>query len=197
MIHAMIHPATELRRVNATIGFGVFATEPIPRGTITWVRCALDRAFTAAEQAALAAPYLRVLDKYCFTDGRGLSVLCWDHGRFMNHSCAATCLSPGFDIDVAVRDIAIGEELTCDYAMLNTEEPFPCSCGEPGCRRTILPDDWDTYVPAWDAHVAAARTDGSLAQPLAELLVDPDRVLDALAGRTPMPSCRVHRYVRS
>lgn len=34
----MIHPDTELRFINPEIGYGVFATQFIPRGTITWVR---------------------------------------------------------------------------------------------------------------------------------------------------------------
>jgi hypothetical protein len=45
----MLHPDTELRFVNRTIGYGVFATRMIPRGTITWVRDRLDQAFTPAQ----------------------------------------------------------------------------------------------------------------------------------------------------
>ncbi|MHC5084588.1 MAG: SET domain-containing protein, partial [Planctomycetota bacterium] len=34
----MIHPDTELRKVNETIGYGVFATRHIPKGTILYVK---------------------------------------------------------------------------------------------------------------------------------------------------------------
>ena len=34
----MIHPATELRWVGSSIGYGVFATAVIPRGTIVYVK---------------------------------------------------------------------------------------------------------------------------------------------------------------
>jgi hypothetical protein len=32
----MIHPWTELRFINDSIGYGVFATQFIPKGTIVW-----------------------------------------------------------------------------------------------------------------------------------------------------------------
>ncbi|MEZ4819089.1 MAG: hypothetical protein R3A45_04010 [Bdellovibrionota bacterium] len=38
----MIHPHTKLEFVNKDIGFGVFATEWIPAGTITWVQDKMD-----------------------------------------------------------------------------------------------------------------------------------------------------------
>lgn len=42
----MIHPHTVLKFVNETIGNGVFATAPIPMGTITYALDALDLHFT-------------------------------------------------------------------------------------------------------------------------------------------------------
>ena len=38
----MIHPKTELRFVNDDIGYGVFATEFIPKGTILYVKDELE-----------------------------------------------------------------------------------------------------------------------------------------------------------
>src|SRR5881296_1655598 len=38
----MIHPDTELHFVDPEIGYGVFATKPIPRGTVIWTLCELD-----------------------------------------------------------------------------------------------------------------------------------------------------------
>jgi hypothetical protein len=35
----VIHPATERRFLDSEPGYGVFATRPIPRGTIVWVLC--------------------------------------------------------------------------------------------------------------------------------------------------------------
>jgi hypothetical protein len=39
----MIHPDSELRFVSPSIGYGLFATRLIPRGTFTWVRDDLDQ----------------------------------------------------------------------------------------------------------------------------------------------------------
>src|SRR5690242_15577324 len=108
----MVHPDTELRFVNPAIGWGVFATRPIPRGTLTWVLDKLDHCFTPAEFAQLPEYARLQLHKYSYMDRRGDHVLCWDHARFINHSCAANCLSVGYDFELAVRDIAAGEELT-------------------------------------------------------------------------------------
>jgi SET domain-containing protein len=68
--------------------------------------------------------------------------------RFINHSCEPNCeaLDYGGRIFIeALRDIAPGEELFYDYAYA-LEEPltpalrrqYPCHCGTPGCRGTIL-----------------------------------------------------------
>jgi hypothetical protein len=93
----VIHPDTELRFVNPDIGYGVFATRLIPRGAITWVRDRLDQAFTPAAVERLPAPYHDIVLKYSFIDAHGRFVLCWDHARYVNHSCDPTCLSAGYD----------------------------------------------------------------------------------------------------
>jgi SET domain-containing protein len=58
--------------------------------------------------------------KYSYFDDRvGLYELCSDDARFFNHADdpnTASVESPaGGHFDVATRDIATGEELTCDY----------------------------------------------------------------------------------
>ena len=47
-------------------------------------------------------------------DGRKVITLCGDHSKHMNHAGAPNILSAG-EHDVAARDIASGEELTCNY----------------------------------------------------------------------------------
>lgn len=177
----MVHPDTELRFVGPTIGWGVFATRPIPRGTITWALDALDQRFTPPEIAALPAYARAQLDKYSYVDVRGDHILCWDHARFFNHSCAANSLSVGYEFEIAVRDIAAGEELTDDYGTLNLTEPFPCACGAAHCRRQILPDDHVRLGSEWNSLARAAffliRT---VPQPLWEVVTERTSVEAAL-----------------
>ena len=68
--------------------------------------------------AALPAFYRPYLDRYGYEDARGDTVLCWDHARFVNHSCDASCLAAGNGFEIAVKDIHPGEQLTDDYAGL-------------------------------------------------------------------------------
>src|SRR5688500_15559302 len=106
----MLHPHTELRHVNDQIGYGVFATKLIPKGTITWVRDDLDQTFHPREIDGFSREYQDILEKYTFIDRTGDSVLCWDLARYINHSCNANCLGAGYEFEVAIRDIHPGEE---------------------------------------------------------------------------------------
>ena len=74
----MIHPHTELRFINYEIGYGVVATQFIPKGTITWAYDELDRSFTPAQVYAMDPVYQEILRKYCYRDNKGNHVLCWD-----------------------------------------------------------------------------------------------------------------------
>ena len=152
----MLHPDTELRWIDSTVGFGVVATRAIARGTITWARDPLDATLTPAARAALDALYGAFFERYAFIDGRGDTVLCWDHTRFVNHGCDPASLDTGFDCDVAVRDIAAGEQLTVDYGQLALAEPMTCACGAAACRQVIRPDDPARLADDWRARSEAA-----------------------------------------
>jgi hypothetical protein len=116
---------------------------------------------------ALPESYKSVVQKYCFIDGRGDLVLCWDLARYINHSCDPSCRSAGYDFEIAIRDIQPGEELTDDYGSLNIEWTFQCSCKTAGCRREIRPDDLLTFADEWDRLIDAPfRAIPAVAQPL-------------------------------
>ncbi|HTA44043.1 MAG TPA: SET domain-containing protein [Bryobacteraceae bacterium] len=185
----MIHPDTELRFISREMGYGLFAAKPIPRGTITWVGDALDQIVSTERFADLPGPLRSQAYKYSYVNGRGDRILCWDHGRFVNHSCAANCLSPGFDFEIAVRDIGAGEEITDDYGTLNLEEPFDCLCHARTCRGSITPDDPLRCAPQWDASLASAFSSiPRVDQPLWELVCEKGGVSRVLAGEIPLPS---------
>lgn len=188
---AMIHPSTELRFINDHIGYGVFATEFIPRGTITWVQDPLDQVFSPAQVSRFSTFHQAILDKYAFTDARGSLVLCWDLGRFVNHSCAPAALSPGYNFEIAIRDIAAGEEMTDDYGTLNLDTPFACSCGRPECRCVIRPDDSAIYAEQWDRAVSEAfPLIPRVQQPMWHLVHEKNEVFKALEDSSLIASCR-------
>jgi hypothetical protein len=190
----VIHPHTELRFVNATVGYGVFALRPIPRGSITWARDRFDQVFTPDQVASLGGIHGRILARYGYQDGRGDTVLCWDHGRYVNHSCEATCLSPGFDFEIAVRDIPAGGEITDDYGTLSPSETFECACGTPSCRGTVNPDDYLRMTAEWDRAVAGAFVHiREVEQPLWDLVRERDQIAMLLDARRPPPSGLIHQ----
>jgi uncharacterized protein len=187
----MIHPHTELRYIDDIIGYGVVANRQIPKGTITWVADELDQHFTPEQVVRMSAVSREVLATYGFIDSRGDCVLCWDHGRFVNHSCEPNCLAPGLDMELAVRDILPGEELTDDYGTLNPEVPFICRRGCRGCRKVIAAEDLLAYGAAWDAAVASAwAVITTVDQPLWRLVQQCAQFHQALADPTALPSCR-------
>lgn len=169
----MIHPDTVLRFVSPEIGYGVFATRLIPRGTVTWVRDTLDQVLSAGQVAALPGLYHEMLDRYAFRDTDGNYVLCWDLARYMNHACQPSCLGTDYGFEVAVRDIYPGEELTDDYATLylQAHESFACHCGARQCRRWITPEDAVTQAALWQGRLReSCHVMAQVTQPLWPLL---------------------------
>lgn len=148
----MIHPHTELKFISEEIGCGVVATRFIPAGTITWVLDKLDREFTPSEVEELGPLYQHILDTYSYRNSKGNFVLCWDRGRFINHSFKSNCLSTAYDFELAVRDIQPGEQLTDDYGYLNVTSPFrPVDEGTK--RKVVYPDDLPNFYKSWDKKI--------------------------------------------
>lgn len=189
----MIHPDTELRKINDEIGHGVYATKMIPRGSITWALDYLDHVLTPDEAARLPSAYRPVIDRYAFRDAEGHYVLCWDNGRFVNHSCDATSLPLGSVCEIAIRDIQPGEQLTSDYVTLNLTEEMTCHCGSTKCRGVMRPSELDQYVKQMDTKLhEAAKKIGQTRQPVLDFMrsSDKERFLAIANGKLPVPSSR-------
>ena len=187
----MMHPDTELRFISERIGYGVFATKPIPRGTVVWILCAFDRIYTRGEVADMPDAYQRLIGRYAYVAGDGRYVLCWDHGRYVNHSCDPSMLGVGQSLEFAVRDITAGEEITCEYGGLNIASPLRCYCGAPNCRGWIRAEDVLHHAERWDAQARlAVALSAAVPQPLLPFLMDPEEYQDVVSGRRPIPSQR-------
>lgn len=149
----MIHPHTELKFINNEVGYGVVATEFIPAGTITWVLDKLDREFSPMEFQTMEPIYQNILDTYTFRNNQGNLVLCWDNGRYVNHSFNSNCLTTAYDFEIAIRDIHVGEQLTDDYGYLNITAPFR-GINEGTRRKVVYPNDLVKYYKVWDAKLS-------------------------------------------
>ena len=62
----------------------------------------------------------------------------------VNHSCSPNCGIRSGVVLVAMHDIAVGQELTYDYAMTDgsINDEFECECRSANCRGTITGSDW-------------------------------------------------------
>ncbi|MGG1658925.1 SET domain-containing protein [Brevibacillus sp. NRS-1366] len=167
----MMHPDTELRYINDEIGYGVFATKFIPKGTIVWAMDDLDQVLDPAFVEKLDPLRKQDVQKYSFKDQYGKYILCWDKARFVNHSFYPTCVATMYDLELAARDIHPGEELTDDYGTLNLDEPFDCLPEEGANRTRVMPDDLLRYYPIWDEIAASAfQRFTEVEQPLRHLI---------------------------
>ncbi|MCV3207319.1 SET domain-containing protein-lysine N-methyltransferase [Mesorhizobium sp. YC-39] len=103
---------------SAIEGVGVFAAEPIRKGASIW---RLDPDFDRLipmEKYKAAPPHLKeLLDRYAYPspDRPGFMVYEVDNGRFMNHAERPNTDFSQYGGATATRDIAAGEEITCDY----------------------------------------------------------------------------------
>jgi SET domain-containing protein len=103
---------------SAIEGVGVFAAEPIRKGTMIWRSDERFDLFIPIAEYRDAPHFLRQLfERYAYPspDRPGFLVYEVDNGRFMNHAD-----NPNTDFSGvggwATADIAAGEEITCNYA---------------------------------------------------------------------------------
>ncbi len=100
-------------------GFGVFAVEDIPAGTIVCRHSySFDQAYldaTVGDSPLMTPPALEFLKKHAYLS-LGVWYLCGDLAKFMNHSAKPNVISTfESEEDIAARYINEGEELTVNY----------------------------------------------------------------------------------
>jgi len=100
-------------------GVGVFAAEPVRAGQpIYRFEPAFDRLISPADLAVMPESIRRFIDRYTYPhpSDPSLLVLDADNGRHMNHSGRPNTDFSDAVFGYAIRDIAAGEEITCNYA---------------------------------------------------------------------------------
>ncbi len=192
----MIHPHTELKYISNEVGYGVVATQMIPAGTITWALDKLDREFSPEQFLAMDPIYQNILDTYTFRNNNGNLVLCWDNGRYVNHSFNSNCLTTAYDFEIAIRDIMPGEQLTDDYGYLNISHPFR-GIDEGTRRKVVYPDDLLKYSKVWDKKLLKVFPRIiTLDQPLQPVITASlwQKILDIAKGKAEMDSIVFNYY---
>lgn len=152
----MIHPATELKHISAEIGYGVFATTFIPKGTIVYVKDYLEVVIALNNPLLLDANYQKTINHYSYIDENGNRIISWDIAKYVNHCCNFNTISTGYGFEIAIRDIKKGEEITDEYGLFNVEEEMDLKCNFGGCRKKLAFNDIDNHYQEWDKLVQAA-----------------------------------------
>lgn len=186
----MLHPHTELRFVSPEIGYGIFATQDIPVGTITWVKDELDRVFKSSEIGAMTEDNRENLLKYTYRTRHGDYFFCWDLTRYVNHSYEPNSMLTSMDFEIAIKNIKKGDELTNDYGTLNIIESFKCANG-PHEREFVRPDDLKRFSVKWDQLITSAMEyQGKVNQPLKRFLTKEQQntLSDIQANKIRVPS---------
>jgi uncharacterized protein len=147
----MIHPSTELRHISDTIGYGVFATQLIPEGTITYIKDSLEIVIKESQYRNHNPHVQGIIDKYSFIDENGDKILSWDFAKYVNHCCNFNTISTGYGFEIAIRDIFPGEEITDEYGIFNLEAEMFLCCKEKNCRGILKPSDFDENYQKWDS----------------------------------------------
>ncbi len=111
-------------------GSGLFATEPVFRGTPIWrFQFGFDHVFSPIEFASLPRLAREHTRWYCFVSHRsGDVILSGDHACFLNHASIPNTGTPRGATEpvttVALHDIAVGEEITCNYWEYDADTPW-------------------------------------------------------------------------
>ena len=193
----MIHPHTKVLFINEEIGFGVFATQFIPKGTITWCLDKFDRIFSQEEVDQMAPAYRALVDIFTFRNEKGQYILAWDNTKYVNHSSHSNCITTAYQYELAIRDIHPGEQLFNDYGYLNL--PYEMDIiPEPDSDRTVVrPTDMLLYHKEWDAKLKDAYPHlPSVEQPLKDMMSPKlwQEALDIAAGKKEMDSILLSYY---
>jgi SET domain-containing protein len=129
---------------SAIHGTGGFARVNIPAGArlIEYLGRKIDKA-ESLRQCELDNPYIFSISEEFNLDGN----VDWNPARLLNHSCSPNAEAQQEDDEriwiVALRDIAVGEEITFNYNYdLQDYREHPCQCGSSNCVGFIIAEEF-------------------------------------------------------
>jgi uncharacterized protein len=157
-----LSPKAETRNSDIS-NRGTFAKQPIIRGELIAIfgGYVMDSATVQSLPEAARFMVLQIADDQ-FIGSRAESE--FGAGDFVNHSCDPNAGIKGQIFLEAMRDIAVGEEITFDYAMTISAELFAtmkCYCKKDLCRGVITCNDWqdkslqEKYAGYFSYHIQA------------------------------------------
>jgi len=141
--------AVEVRYINEEIGKGVFSLEFIKKGTLLWLPNLVKKyskeevylIINEMENNNNQEDEISIWLRQAFILSNDLDNLCVnisDDGRFVNHSSNPnTGYASESEPSIALRDISINEELTCDYSGLGSPLWYKSLCK----KFNVLPTD--------------------------------------------------------
>jgi hypothetical protein len=135
-----LSPLAEAREIPPK-GFGSFAVDPIPMGTIvaTFGGTILTRINFETYPLEQRSRSIQIdVDQFV------LGPESREPGDSINHSCSPNCQLRNATQLITMGPIAVGEELTYDYATSDTSDydEFECVCGSDNCRGRVSGNDW-------------------------------------------------------
>lgn len=125
------------------VGRGLFARTAIARGEVVCVKGGhlLNKVERKVHKEVVKDADLQITDDLFLAPGTETEFE--DVMMFLNHSCEPNVGIQGQIVFVALREIAVGEELTLDYGTIDYDsEPMTCRCGATLCRQVVTGNDW-------------------------------------------------------
>jgi SET domain-containing protein len=115
-------------------GLGCFAAEDIKKGQTVWrFDQGIDLTFSENDLKQLPTSFVEFLKTYAYSplnyncnnnDNDKKYILCADNARHMNHSDDPNLDETPDGLNIALRNIKIGEELTCNYNQFDKDAAF-------------------------------------------------------------------------
>jgi hypothetical protein len=143
-VKSWVSPKAQKGMSSPIHGKGLFAINSIKQNEIIVVKAGhiIDKNTLDAKQKIIKGSEAQISDNLYIAPLNKAEYQ--DSMAYCNHSCDPNAGFGGNVLVIAMRDIAAGEEITIDYAMMLSDSSFSmqCSCKAMSHRPVITGDDW-------------------------------------------------------